>query len=233
MAETDTAEPTASAALRADRPRRSPGRDASPSSARSPASGSWSWTARWARWSRATACPRPTSAGRASATTARDLRGDNDLLCADPARHRPGDPRRLPRGRRRHHRDEHVHRDVDRPGRLWPRGRRPRDERGRGPDRARGRGRVRGARARPSALRLWGDRPDQPVRLDLARREPIPVPGTSASTISSSPTARRPTASSRAGPTSSSSRRSSTRSTPRRRSSPSTSCSSGSASACR
>ena len=69
----------------------------------------------------------------------RDLRGDNDLLSLTQPGDRPGDPRRLSRRRRRHHRDEHVHRDADRPGRLRPRGRRPRDERGGGADRPRGR----------------------------------------------------------------------------------------------
>ena len=37
---------------------------------------------------------------------------------ADAARRRPRDPRRVSRGRRRHHRDQHVQRDVDRAGRL-------------------------------------------------------------------------------------------------------------------
>ena len=37
---------------------------------------------------------------------------------ADPARGGPGDPRRLPRCRRRHHLDQLLHVDADRPGRL-------------------------------------------------------------------------------------------------------------------
>ena len=52
--------------------------------------------------------------------------------------------RALPRGRRRHHDDEHVHGDVDRPGRLRARGARLRDERRGRADRARGGGRVGG-----------------------------------------------------------------------------------------
>ena len=43
---------------------------------------------------------------------ARDLAGDNDLLVADAARRRARDPRRVPRGRRRHRRDQHVQRDA-------------------------------------------------------------------------------------------------------------------------
>ena len=35
-----------------------------------------------------------------------------------PARHHPLDPRRVPRGRRRHRRDQHLQRDRDLPGRL-------------------------------------------------------------------------------------------------------------------
>ncbi len=67
---------------------------------------------------------------------------------ADAAGDRPGDPRRLSRRRRRHHRDEHVHGDPHRPGRLRPRGRRSRDERRGRPDRARGRGRRASAPSR-------------------------------------------------------------------------------------
>ena len=47
----------------------------------------------------------------------------------DAAGHRARDPRRVLRGRRRHHDDEHVHGDVDRPGGLRARGRGVRDER--------------------------------------------------------------------------------------------------------
>ena len=48
-----------------------------------------------------------------------------------------------------------------------------RDQRGRGPTRPGSRGCVRGARARPPALCLWGDRTDEPVRVHLAgRRRP-------------------------------------------------------------
>ena len=49
------------------------------------------------------------------------------------------DPRALPRRRRRHHDDEHLHGDLDRPGRLRARERRLRAERRGRADRARGR----------------------------------------------------------------------------------------------
>ncbi len=69
----------------------------------------------------------------------RDLLNDPDLLNLT----RPDIVREvhdaLLRGRRRHHDDEHVHGDVDRPGRLRARGRRLRDERRRRAHRARGR----------------------------------------------------------------------------------------------
>ena len=47
----------------------------------------------------------------------------------DPARRRPRRPPAVPGRGRRHHDDEHVHRDLDRPGRLRARERRARDER--------------------------------------------------------------------------------------------------------
>ena len=85
---------------------------------------------------------RRTTAASASATTRATSPGDPDLLnLTRPevvARHPP----RLPRRRRRHHDDEHLHGDLDRPGRLRARGRRLRDER-----------RGRAARARRRATR--------------------------------------------------------------------------------
>ena len=51
----------------------------------------------------------------------RDVQNDPDLLnLTQPDIVRGA--RRVLRGRRRHHDDEHVHRDVDRPGRLRARG---------------------------------------------------------------------------------------------------------------
>ena len=62
----------------------------------------------------------------------------------DAAGHRARGARRVLRGGRRHRDDEHVHRDVDRPGRLRARGRGLRHERRRRAHRARGRpGRTR------------------------------------------------------------------------------------------
>ena len=70
----------------------------------------------------------------------------------DAAGHRARRPPRVPRGRRRHHDDEHLHGDVDRPGRLRARGRGLRDER-------------RGRAARPAG----GRRGRRPLRRRLGR----------------------------------------------------------------
>jgi 5-methyltetrahydrofolate--homocysteine methyltransferase len=45
------------------------------------------------------------------AAHAHDLKGNNDLLLADPAAGDPRDPRGLPGRRSRHHRDQHLQRD--------------------------------------------------------------------------------------------------------------------------
>ena len=180
---TATAEPQVTIAQRPPirPPRRSPGPGASRSSGRSPASGSSSWTARWARCSRRYGLVRGGLPRRRASATTRATCAATTTSCrlTQPGR-RPRDPRRLPRGRRRHHRDEHVHGHAHRPGRLRPRGGRPRDERGRGPARPRGRGRGRGARARAGRATSAGALgPDQPDRLDLARRRATPAPATS------------------------------------------------------
>ena len=96
----------------------------------------------------------------------------------DPARRRARHPPRLPRRGRRHHDDEHVHGDVDRPGRLRPRGRRARHERrgraARAAGRRRGRRPLRRRLARPAerdALALpAGRRPRLPRRHVRRRR---------------------------------------------------------------
>ena len=63
-------------------------------------------------------------------------------------------------------------RDVDRAGRLRPRGARARDQpRGRGASRASRADALDGEDARPPALRRRRARPDQPHRVDLARRQ--------------------------------------------------------------
>ena len=81
------------------------------------------------------------------------------------------DPSRVSRGRRRHHRDEHVRGDSDRAGRLQSRVARLRPERRRRTARLAGRRRVVEPHARSSAVRRRRDRPDQPHALDLARRQ--------------------------------------------------------------
>ncbi len=98
------------------------------------------------------------------------LRGNNDLLTLTRPDLVSRGPPRLPRGRRRHHRDQHVHLERGRPGRLRHRGARARDERRGRAARARGGRRVDGPHARPAALRGRGDRPHQPAAVDLARR---------------------------------------------------------------
>ena len=50
-----------------------------------------------------------------------DLRGDNDLLVLTRPDVIVGDPSPVPRGRQRHHRDQHVQQHRDRAGRLRPR----------------------------------------------------------------------------------------------------------------
>ena len=49
-------------------------------------------------------------------------KGDNDVLVLTRPDVIREHPRRVPRGRRRHHRDQHLQRDRDRAGRLRPRG---------------------------------------------------------------------------------------------------------------
>ena len=89
---------------------------------------------------------------------------------ARPPRHRARDPRGVSRCRGGHHRDEHLHREPHRPGRLRDDRGRPRDEpRGR-PPRADRRGPGRGGRAGPAAVRDGRAGPDQPDGVDLARR---------------------------------------------------------------
>ena len=70
-----------------------------------------------------------TTAASASPRTASTSTGDPDLLNLTRPDVVRVDPRALPRRRRRHHDDEHLHGDLDRPGRLRARGRGLRDER--------------------------------------------------------------------------------------------------------
>ena len=92
------------------------------------------------------------------------------------ARRRARHPSRLFPRRRRHRRDQHVLLDADRAGRLRHAGGRLRAQlRGRAA-RARGRGMHRRAGGRPAPLRRRRHRPDQPHRLDLARRQQSGLP---------------------------------------------------------
>ena len=120
----------------------------------------------------------------------REVRGNNDLLNPDAARRDPRHPSRLFPRRRRHRLDQHVLLDHDRAGRLRHGGHRLRAQpRGRAA-RARG-GRSRAGRRRPPALRRRRARPDQPHRLDLARRVAIPASAPSPSTSCARPMASR------------------------------------------
>ncbi len=94
---------------------------------------------------------------------------------ADAAGHDPRHPSRLYRGRRRHHRDQHVQRPGRLHGRLRHGGARPRTERRGGAARARSRRRG-GEEGRPHALGRRCARPDQPHRVDLARRQQSRLP---------------------------------------------------------
>ena len=152
----------------------------------------------------------------------KDLKGNNDLLQLTRPDVIARDPRAVPRRRRRHHRDQHLRRDLGRAGRLRARRLRPRDERRR---RARW-------RARPATRYSSADKPRfvagalGPTPQDgehQPRRQRSGARATSASTSCAPPTASRPRACSKAAATCSWSRPSSTRSTPRRRSSRSTS----------
>ena len=130
---------------------------------------------------------------------------------AHATRGRAQDPRRVPRGGRGHHRDQHVQRDFDRAGRLRHASAGVRDQpRGR-QDRARVRRRVDRAHAGQAALRRRRDGTDQPHGVDLARRQRPGRAQRERSTSSWRPTPRRSRACAKAAPTSCWSRRSSTR----------------------
>ena len=120
-------------------------------------------------------------------------------------------PPRVPRGRRRPDRDQHLQRHGDLAGRLRHAGARLRAQRRLGPARPRGVRRddaraPRTSRATSSArsARPAGRRPSRPTST-------TPAPATSPSTSWSRPTWSRPTGWSTAAPTCCSSRRSSTR----------------------
>ena len=100
----------------------------------------------------------------------RDLGGNNDLLNLTQPEIDPVDPPRLPRGRRRHRRDQHLQRHLDLAGRLRPRGPRLRDQpRGAPGSPARAVDEI--GHPRAAALRRRLARPDQPHRLDLTGRQ--------------------------------------------------------------
>ena len=105
------------------------------------------------------------------ATIRATCKGANDLPDADPARRRLRHPPPLPRGRRRHHLDEHVQRDAHRDGRLRPRAVGRGDEPRSRPAGPRGGGRRRGCRRPGAALGGRGAGPDEPHRLAVAGRQ--------------------------------------------------------------
>ena len=89
---------------------------------------------------------------------------------ADPARDHRRHPPRVPRGRRRHHRDQHLQRQRGLAARLRPGGARPTSSTSRRPGWL---GATADARRDPraAAVRRRRARPDHPDRVDLARRQ--------------------------------------------------------------
>ena len=91
------------------------------------------------------------------ATTRKDLKGNNDLLSLTRPDIIEKIHRQYLRGRRRHHRDQHLHRDLHLAGRLRPGGPGLRAERGRGASGPAGRGR-RDGRGTGTSAPGWRDR---------------------------------------------------------------------------
>ena len=139
-------------------------------------------TARWARWSSSTNSSEADFRGERFADWPSDVRGNNDLLVADPAGRDPRHPPRLPRRRRRHRRDQHVQRAR---ASRWPttacRSSPTRSTSPRPGSRARLR---RGDRTHPgqAALRRRRDRPDSTAPARSRRTSTTPARATSTST---------------------------------------------------
>jgi len=130
----------------------------------------------WARWCSATGSRRPSTAGAFPRLRPRPARQQRPAHAHPPAGD-PRDPRPVPRGRRRHPRDQHLQLDLHLAGRLPPRADRGGAEpRGRAPRPRRGR-RVHGEDAREAALRGGRAGPDEPHALALAGRERPRLPG--------------------------------------------------------
>ena len=121
----------------------------------------------------------------------KDLQGNNDLLILTRPDVISEIHGAVPRGRRRHHRDQHLQQHDRRAGRLPARARRLRAERRGRAARQGGRGRVDGEDARPPALRRRLDRPDQPDAVDLARGQQPGVPRHHVRRAARSPTKSR------------------------------------------
>ena len=98
----------------------------------------------------------------------RDLRGNSDILVLTPSRRHRRDPPRVSRGGRRHRRDQHLHEQRDRAGRLRPGSARLRAESGRGDAGARGGRRVERPRPEGAPFRRRLDGPDEPDAFHLA-----------------------------------------------------------------
>ena len=142
----------------------------------------------------------------------RPLRGQQRPADADAAGHRHRHPRRVPRGRRGHRRDQHLQRDLGRAGRLRHRAPRPRTSTARPP--AWLAPRPTSGRARtPDKPRFVAGAigPTNRTALDLPGRRGPRRAGRSPSTSCAAPTPSRCAASSTAAPTCSWWRRSSTR----------------------
>ena len=96
--------------------------------------------------------------------------GNNDLLTLTQPDIIRDDPPGVPRGRRRHHRDQHLQRQRDLPGRLRHARTSPTSSTSRPPGSpAQAADEV--ADRRPAALRRRRARPDDPHGVDLARRQ--------------------------------------------------------------
>ena len=108
--------------------------------------------------------PKRISAASASRGIPHDLKGNNDLLVLTRPDVIGRHPSRIPRGRQRHHRDQHLQQHRDRAGRLRPRAARLRAQR-RGARLARpAADEWTRADARAAAVRRRLDRADQPDR---------------------------------------------------------------------
>ena len=149
-------------------------------------SGSWSSTARWAPRSSATA-RRGDYRGERFADWPRTSRATT-TCSAHRAGHHRGDPPGVPRGRRRHHRDQHLQRATRSrwPTTAWPTS--PTSSTARPPGSPAGRRRDHRTDARQAALRRRRASARPPGRRPSRPTSTTPARATSPSTSSSGPT---------------------------------------------